>query len=123
MLRWKTETQMMADLPTERTSPPFSYVGVDIFGPWTVTARRTSGGCTNSELIPVSTDPSFPFILTPATLLTQKVCVPSIPPGDFKDSDLYKRQWKQVQHLANAFWYRWKNQYLSRLQEMAIRET
>ncbi|KAI4824169.1 hypothetical protein KUCAC02_012705 [Chaenocephalus aceratus] len=67
-------------------------------------------------LIPVSTDPSFPIILTPATLLTQKVGIPPIPPGDFKDSDLYKRQWKQVQHLANAFWHRWKNQYLSTLQ-------
>lgn len=41
-LRWRTETQNMADLPADRlsTEPPFSYVGVDVFGPWTVTSRR-----------------------------------------------------------------------------------
>lgn len=67
-------------------------------------------------LVPVSTDPSFPLILTPATLLTQKVGVPSMPPDNFNESDLYKRQWRQVQHLSNVFWHRWKNQYLSTLQ-------
>ncbi|KAK1877878.1 Callose synthase 5 [Dissostichus eleginoides] len=62
--------------------------------------RIISGGCANSKLIPVSTDPSFPFILTPATLLTQKVRVPSIPPGDFKDSDLCKRRCNISQTLS-----------------------
>lgn len=35
----------MADLPLERlqTCPPFTYVGVDVFGPWTVVTRRTRG--------------------------------------------------------------------------------
>nr|XP_023686101.1 uncharacterized protein LOC111853447 [Paramormyrops kingsleyae] len=68
-------------------------------------------------LIPVSTDPSFPLILTPATLLTQKVGVPLIPPGTFNESDLFQRQWRQVQYLSNVFWHWWKNQYLSTLQE------
>ena len=36
----------MADLPSGRItpSPPFTYVGLDVFGPWEVTARRTRGG-------------------------------------------------------------------------------
>lgn len=36
----------MADLPAERlqAAPPFTYVGVDIFGPWEVVSRRTRGG-------------------------------------------------------------------------------
>ena len=37
----------MADLPTP--APPFSYVGLDLFGPWTVPARRTRGEHANSK--------------------------------------------------------------------------
>ncbi|XP_037103989.1 uncharacterized protein LOC119120868 [Syngnathus acus] len=66
-------------------------------------------------LIPVSTDPDDPFILTPETLLTQKVCVPSAPVGDWI-KDLHKSHWRQVQHLAQTFWDRWKKQYLASLQ-------
>ena len=45
-LRGKMEEQKMADLPPERlnTSQPFTYVGLYVFGPWTVIARRTRGG-------------------------------------------------------------------------------
>ncbi|XP_073531981.1 uncharacterized protein [Phyllobates terribilis] len=32
--------------------------------------------------------------------------------------DLYKRQWRQVQSLANTFWDRWRKQYLSTLQPL-----
>lgn len=66
-------------------------------------------------LVPVSTDPDHPFILTPATLLTQKVSLSSAPVGDWI-KDLHKHQWQQVQHLAQTFWDRWKKQYLSTLQ-------
>ncbi|XP_037115370.1 uncharacterized protein LOC119127506 [Syngnathus acus] len=50
-LRGKMEVQKMADLPPERldTSPPFSYVGLDVFGPWTVVTRRTRGGAAESK--------------------------------------------------------------------------
>lgn len=50
-LRGKIETQKMADLPVDRlsTDPPFSYVGLDVFGPWKITARRTRGGEANSK--------------------------------------------------------------------------
>ncbi|KAL7840586.1 hypothetical protein AOLI_G00259090 [Acnodon oligacanthus] len=67
-------------------------------------------------LIPISTDPEDPFILTPATLLTQKTGPYPVPPGQFDDADLYKCQWKQVQSLANTFWGKWQKQYLSTLQ-------
>lgn len=257
-LRWNTETQKMSDLPIDRVTvcPPFTYVGVDVFGPWTISSRRTRGGLANSKrwaviftclstraihieviesmesssfinalrrfisirgpvkqlrsdcgtnflgackelgitsnqcdnpeiqdfldknectwvfnpphapymggswermigivkrildsmlttnsvqllthevlvtllaevtaivnsrpLIPVSSDPDCPFILTPATLLTQKTGSPPIPPGSFGESDLYGRQWRWVQHLSNVFWHRWRTQYLPTLQD------
>ena len=36
----------MADLPADRVSPapPFSYVGLNEFGPWQICARHTRGG-------------------------------------------------------------------------------
>ncbi|XP_063761823.1 uncharacterized protein LOC134879300 [Eleginops maclovinus] len=44
-LRGRMQEQKMADLPTERltTCPPFTYVGLDVFGPWHVSTRRTRG--------------------------------------------------------------------------------
>lgn len=249
-LRGKQEEQLMADLPPERlkTCPSFSYVGLDVFGPWTVTTRRTRGGhaqskrwailftcmssravhieviesldtssCVNAlrrffalrgpakklisdrgtnfigaskelgmdkalqlylndqgcswefnpphashmggswermigiarrildsmllqskvqlthdvlctlmaevsaiinarPLLPVSSDPDNPFILSPSMLLTQKSCLIP-PPGDFLDKDLYTKQWRQVQALANQFWTRWRREYLPLLQQ------
>lgn len=67
-------------------------------------------------LLPVSTDPHQPFILSPAMLLTQKSGVPP-PPGDFTDKDLFTKQWRQVQALANQFWARWSKEYLPSLQQ------
>ena len=248
-LRGKLEEQKMADLPSERLEicPPFTYVGLDVFGPWSVTTRRTRGGqaeskrwaimfscmssravhieviesmdtssCINAlrrffalrgpakqlrsdcgtnfigaskelgmdkavhrylseqgcswefnpphashmggswermigvarrildsmlqrqnshlthevlctlmaeviaimnarPLLPVSTDPEKPFILSPSMILTQKSGVPP-PPGDFSVKDLYTKQWRQVQALANQFWTRWSQEYLPSLQ-------
>ncbi len=51
-------------------------------------------------LVPVSTDPDSPLILTPATLLTQKSSAVLPPPGEFSEKDLLVRQWRQVQSLA-----------------------
>ncbi|PWA22445.1 hypothetical protein CCH79_00020932, partial [Gambusia affinis] len=67
-------------------------------------------------LVPVTTDPDDSFILTPAALLTQKINIVSPPAGEFGASDLYKRQWRQVQHLSNTFWDRWRKQFLPILQ-------
>ncbi|KAK3545643.1 hypothetical protein QTP70_008781 [Hemibagrus guttatus] len=256
-LRGKITEQKMADLPIDRlsTEPPFTYVGLDVFGPWTVVARRTRGGqaqskrwavlftcmstraihielidCMDSStfinalrrffalrgpvkqirsdcgtnfvgackeleivltdsqqpsvkrylggegcswvfnpphashmggawermigvsrrildsmlqqispsclthevlstlmaevigivnsrpLVPISPDPDSPFLLTPAMLLTQKGHSVLSPPGDFKETDLHRQQWRQVQHLANTFWSRWRHEYLATLQ-------
>ncbi|KAK7891906.1 hypothetical protein WMY93_023869 [Mugilogobius chulae] len=245
LLRRKAEVQLMANLPPERlqVSPPFTYVGVDVFGPWPVVSRRTRGGqaeskrwamlfccmssravhietiasldttsCINAlrrffairgpakqirsdcgtnfvaaakelglsqkepngamqkflseqncewvfnvphashmggswerliglsrrildamllknniqlthdtlctlmmevaaiinarPLVPVSNDPEAPSILSPAMILTQKVGV-APPPGQFTNKDLYSKQWRQVQALADEFWRRW----------------
>ena len=67
-------------------------------------------------LVPVSTDSESPVLLTPATLLTQKIGIASIPPQDFDCTNVYKHQWKRVQHLAYAFWSHWKMEYLCNLQ-------
>lgn len=72
----------------------------------------------NRPLVSVSTDAATPFILTPATLLTQKTpdaCVVRNL-GEFTDKDLYKSDWKRVQALSDRFWTRWKGEYLSNLQ-------
>ncbi|XP_059806247.1 uncharacterized protein LOC132381077 [Hypanus sabinus] len=68
------------------------------------------------SFLPVSSDPENPFILSPSTLLTQKAGAPP-PPGDFSDKDLYTKQWRQVQALANQFWPRWRQKYLPSLQQ------
>ena len=41
----------MANLPDDRLTPgpPFSSVGVDVFGPWQVITRRTRGGAAHSK--------------------------------------------------------------------------
>ena len=66
-------------------------------------------------LVPVSTDPESPFVLSPAMILTQKVGVPS-PHGEFTGKDLLSKQWRQVQALADCFWRRWRQEYLPTLQ-------
>lgn len=256
-LRGKSAEQKMADLPSDRlsTEPPFTYVGLDVFGPWAVTTRRTRGGQANSKrwavlftcmsiravhielieamdtssfinalrrffalrgpskqirsdcgtnftgackelhilltdpkepnvrrylgeegcswvfnsphsshmggswermigfarrilnsmlmqtnpsclthevlstlmaeitaiinarpLAPISSDPESPFLLTPATLLTQKMSTYPPPPGTFDSKDLHRQQWRRVQHLANTFWSKWRREYLPTLQ-------
>ncbi|XP_067375320.1 uncharacterized protein [Channa argus] len=67
-------------------------------------------------IAPISSDPESPFLLTPAMILTQKTSSSYPPPGTFGTSDLYHKQWKRVQHLANMFWDRWRREYLFTLQ-------
>lgn len=67
-------------------------------------------------IVPVSSDPDMPTILTPAMLLTQKVDSVSAPLEDIDLKDLYRSQWKQVQSLADSFWKRWRQEYLTTLQ-------
>jgi hypothetical protein len=66
-------------------------------------------------IVPVSSDPESPSILTPSTLLTQKSDhVVNIEVCDVKD--MYRAQWKRVQVLADVFWQRWRREYLHTLQ-------
>lgn len=67
-------------------------------------------------LVPVSSDPDTPTVLTPAMLLTQKMSTVSAPSGHFQMAELHGKQWKHVQCLANTFWKRWRRDYLSTLQ-------
>lgn len=41
----------MADFPSDHlsTEPPFTNVGLDVFGPWNVSTHRTCGGHANSK--------------------------------------------------------------------------
>ena len=253
-LRRKLEGQMMADLPSDRLeeAPPFTYVGLDVFGPWSITTRRTRGGQANSKrwavlftclciraihievigelsssafinalrrfvairgkvkqfrsdrgtnfvgstddlqidainvenehvkkylydtgtvwvfntphsshmggvwerligvarrildsmllavsnlthevlatlmtevaaivnsrpLVPVSYDQEFPEILCPATILTHKTDIEQ-QQIQLDVKDLYRSQWKRVQHLADTFWLKWKREFLQTLQ-------
>ncbi len=67
-------------------------------------------------LTPISTDACMPQVLSPAMLLTQKASVAPAPPGNFELGHLHRSQWRQVQMLADSFWKRWKQEYLSTLQ-------
>lgn len=50
-LRGPYVIQKMADLPQDRTEvgPPFTNVGFDVFGPWTISTRKTRGGAAHSK--------------------------------------------------------------------------
>lgn len=67
-------------------------------------------------LVSVSSDPEAPAVLTPSMLLTQKRDTLTAPSGDFDVNDLSNKHWKRVQALADAFWKRWKAEYLTTLQ-------
>ena len=56
----------------------------------------------------VSTDPECPEVVSPSMLLTQKPDCISAPPREPNLKDMYKSQWKMVQHLANCFWVNWQ---------------
>lgn len=73
------------------------------------------------HLVPISTNPDSPAVVTPAVLLTQKASAVSAPSGNFSLGQLCGKQWKHVQHLADTFWNRWKSEYLSILQNCAKR--
>ena len=256
-VRGKTSVQQMGELPLDRIqpSPPFTYVGVDLFGPWCITTRRTRGGSADSKrwgvlftclvsraihietvselstssfinalkrfiairgpvkqirsdrgtnfvgavkelgiqtitdeggpvhsflaqqgctwifnpphashmggawermigvvrrildvmianhhykhlthevlstffaevcaivnsrpIVPVSTDPENPFVLSPAILLTQKAKGMGLNPVDVDVKEAYKSQWKHVQLLSNEFWKKWQREYVNILQ-------
>ncbi|KAI5623732.1 hypothetical protein C0J50_16692, partial [Silurus asotus] len=61
-------------------------------------------------------DPRSPEPLTPNHLLTLKSAQALPPPGKFVREDLYARKrWRYIQYLAEQFWSRWRNEYLSNI--------
>lgn len=63
-------------------------------------------------------DPDSLEPLSLSHLLTLKTKVVLSPPGMFQTPDLYTRKrWRRVQHLANAFWCRWRKEFLLSLQQ------
>ena len=50
-LRRPLQEQKMADLPSERVTPsaPFTHVGVDVFGHWSIKTLKTRGGALQSK--------------------------------------------------------------------------
>lgn len=68
--------------------------------------------------VPVSSDPEDLSILNPAMLLNHKTneIHTTCTFGPFGIKDMYKSQWRCVQHMANIFWQKWKKEYLQQLQ-------
>jgi len=68
-------------------------------------------------LTKVTDDPRDLEVITPNHLLLMKNTT-SFPPGLFDCKDVYsRRRWRQVNHLANVFWARWRSEYLTLLQK------
>lgn len=83
----------------------------------TISTAEVSAIVNARPLIPVSTDPEAPFILTPSMLLTLKTGAAPCPASEFSKGVLLKNQWKRVQDLEEAFWARWRQKDLNTLQQ------
>ena len=84
---------------------------------WWLSLAEVESILNGRPLTRCSTDPRDLDSLTPNHLLLLKD-QPSLPPGDFAESDLYaRRRWRQEQQLSNVFWQRWSREYLTFLQE------
>ncbi len=67
-------------------------------------------------VLPISSDTDTLEVLSPSMLLTQNASTVPALLGDFDMKDLYKKEWRQVQYLADAFWKAWRRDYLVTLQ-------
>ena len=71
----------------------------------------------NRPLTSLSDDPSDPEPLTPNHLLRFK-SHDSFSVGIFNERDIYhRRKWRQVQHMADVFWSRFRREYLPLLMQ------
>ncbi|KAH3817028.1 hypothetical protein DPMN_118554 [Dreissena polymorpha] len=67
-------------------------------------------------IVPVSSDPECPQVLSPSALLNLKLDPDKQPVDHQSIKNLYKDQWKRVQYLAGEFWLRWRKEFLQSLQ-------
>ncbi|XP_056017291.1 uncharacterized protein LOC130053762 [Ostrea edulis] len=83
-----------------------------------VTLMAEVSAIVNSRpLLPISTDPENPEILSPSVLLTHKKGQnDTCPFPQFGTKDMLRSQWKLVQGLADEFWSKWTKEYISSLQ-------
>ena len=82
-----------------------------------VTLMTEVSAIVNSRpLVPVSYDQEFPEMLCPATLTHKSETDMEQQQIQLDVKDLYRSQWKRVQHLVDAFWLKWKREFLQTLQ-------
>lgn len=124
-LRGKQEVQKMADLPPEHlsTSPTFTYVGLDIFGLWTVVTRCTRGSvaenkrwailftCMSPRAVHIEVIESMNttscitlqrFFCSEWTRKTDLVCI--------------SQNNRKLKFIIEPFWSRWQKENISTLQ-------
>ena len=73
----------------------------------------------NTPMYEVSSDPNDEIPISPAMLLTLRTNPNPLQIDTFTQRDLLaygKARWRRVQHLAEAFWYRWRTEYITNLQ-------
>jgi len=68
-------------------------------------------------LVPVTSDPNNPLVLSPSVILTQKTGADIRPFDDISQRDMHRTQWKRVQCLAERFWKRWSSEFLQTLRK------
>lgn len=71
----------------------------------------------SSTVTTASSDPFNLEAFTPNHILLNN-SQPVLPTGEFSKYDSYtRRRWKQVQYLANVFWRRWTQEYVTVMQK------
>ena len=70
----------------------------------------------NRPITKLSNDPTDCTPLTPNHILLLRNDS-TFPQAVCDNKNLYRRRWKQVQHLADQFWVRWLHEYLPTLQK------
>ena len=107
-MRWVWERQIRSIKRILSGLTREQVLSSDILMTLLVTAESIAN---NQPMTPASSDPSDLEPLTPNHLLTHRPA--STPPGLYsKSNSNMQKIWRQVLHLADAFWRRWTCEYL-----------